>query len=156
MLTSPIQVECSAGINWNESAARVLAYGGRNGKFRRIRLGNSSLVKGPLCFPPCNRSAGWFELGVMKSIPSIGSKNCEQELAVAMPSKQPLIAIAKRSPIFEVRQLKCGLGWYVRILWPYGQEQYVNGFTSADAARSWIDRKSVGWLQSRAAALRVI
>lgn len=92
----------------------------------------------------------------MKSIPSIGSKNCEQELAVAMPSKQPLIAIAKRSPIFEVRQLKCALRWYVRVLWSYGQEQYVNGFTSADEAQSWIDGELAGWLQSRAAALRVI
>jgi hypothetical protein len=76
-----------------------------------------------------------------------------------MPRKLSLIANlteAKRSPIFEVRQLKCELGWYVRVLWPYGQEQHVNGFTSAGEAQSWIDRKSAGWLQSRAAALRVV
>ena len=96
---------------------------------------------------------------VIELIHQTGSKNREQELAVAMPNKQLLIANlteGKRSPIFEVRQLKCGSGWYVRILWPYGQEQHVSGFTSADAARCWIDRKSVGWLQSRAAALRVV
>jgi hypothetical protein len=76
-----------------------------------------------------------------------------------MPNKQRLIASlteAKRSPIFEVRQLKCGSGWHVRVLWPYGQEQHVSGFTSADEAQSWVDRKSVRWLQSRAAALRVV
>ena len=76
-----------------------------------------------------------------------------------MSTKQRLIANlteAKRSPIFEVRQLKCGSGWFVRVLWPYGQEQHVSGFTSADEAQSWIDKKSVGWLQNRAAALRVV
>ena len=44
----------------------------------------------------------------------------------------------------------------MRVLWPYGQEQHVSGFTSADEAQSWIDKKSVGWLQNRAAALRVV
>jgi hypothetical protein len=75
-----------------------------------------------------------------------------------MPNKQRLTNLteAERSPTFEVRQLKSGSGWYVRILWPYGQEQQVSGFTSAGEARSWIDRKSVGWLQSRAVALRVV
>ena len=83
--------------------------------------------------------------------PESGLKNCEQELAVAMPSKQPLIAIAKRSPIFEVRQLKCALRWTTRVLWSYGQEQYVNGFNvrSANEAQSWIDRELAGWLQKQ-------
>jgi len=74
-----------------------------------------------------------------------------------MSNKQRLIASladAKCSPTFEVRQLKFAPGWYVRVLWRYGQEQHVNGFASADEAQSWVRKKSVRWLRDRADALR--
>ena len=76
-----------------------------------------------------------------------------------MSNKQRLIANlaeAKRSPTFEVRQLKSAPGWYVRVLWQYGQEQHISGFARADEAQNWIDKKSVGWLRNRAAALRIV
>jgi hypothetical protein len=82
-----------------------------------------------------------------------------KEHVVAMPNKQRLIVNlteAKHSPIFEVCQRKSVRGWYVRVLWHYGQEHYVGGFASADEAQSWIDKKSIRWLQNRAAALRVV
>jgi hypothetical protein len=81
------------------------------------------------------------------------------EQTVAMSNKQRLIANlaeAKRSPTFEVRQLKSAPGWYVRVLWQYGQEQHISCFACADEAQSWIDKKSVGWLRNRAAALRIL
>ena len=81
------------------------------------------------------------------------------EQAVAMPNNQRLIGNlteAKRSPTFEVRQLESARGWYVRVLWHYGQEHHVGGFASADEAQSWIDKKSIRWLENRAAALHVV
>ena len=50
------------------------------------------------------------------------------EQAAAMPNNQCLIGNlteAKRSPTFEVRQLESARGWYVRVLWHYGQEHHV-------------------------------
>jgi hypothetical protein len=64
------------------------------------------------------------------------------------------VAESGRGPIFEVHQLKFAPGWYVRVLWRYGQEQHVGGFASADEAQSWVHKKSDGWLQNRTAALR--
>ena len=81
-----------------------------------------------------------------------------EEQAAAMSNKQRLtasLAEGRRPPTFEVRQLKFAPGWYVRVLWQYGQEQHVSGFASADEAHSWIQKKSEGWLRNRAAALRV-
>jgi hypothetical protein len=63
--------------------------------------------------------------------------------------------IPDRAPTFEVRQLKSTPRWYVRVVWPYGQEQHVAGFASADDAKTWIAGKSEGWLRSRSAALRL-
>ena len=80
-----------------------------------------------------------------------------KEQAAAMPNKQRLIASlaeGRRPPTFEVRQLKFAPGWYVRILWQYGQEQHVSGFASAHEAQSWVHKKSEGWLRNRTAALR--
>ena len=50
-----------------------------------------------------------------------------------MPNNQRLIGNltkAKRSPTFEARQLESARGWYVRVLWHYGQEhhEYVGPF----------------------------
>jgi hypothetical protein len=59
-----------------------------------------------------------------------------------------------RAPTFEVHQLKSTPRWYVKIVWPYGQEQHVTGFVSADDAKIWISRKSEGWLRNRNAALQ--
>ena len=75
-----------------------------------------------------------------------------------MSNKQRLIASlaeAKCLPTFEVCQLKSAPGWYVRVLWRFGQEQHVSGFASADQAHSWIRKKSEEWLRNRSAALRV-
>jgi hypothetical protein len=47
-----------------------------------------------------------------------------------------------------------GPGWYVRVLWQYGQEQHVSGFASADEAQNWVHKKSEGWLRNRTAAFR--
>jgi hypothetical protein len=80
-----------------------------------------------------------------------------EEQAAAMSNKQRLIGSlgeGRRAPTFEVRQLKFAPGWYVRVLWQYGQEQHVSGFASADEAQSWVHRKSEGWLRNRTAALR--
>ena len=80
-----------------------------------------------------------------------------EEQAAAMSNKQRLIASlaeGRRAPTFEVRQLKFAPGWYVRVLWQYGQEQHVSGFASADEAQSWVHKKSEGWLRNRTAALR--
>ena len=80
-----------------------------------------------------------------------------QEQAATMSNKQRLIASlaeGRRPPTFEVRQLKFAPGWYVGVLWQYGQEQHVSGFASADEAQSWVHKKSEGWLQNRTAALR--
>jgi len=80
-----------------------------------------------------------------------------EEQAAAMSNKQRLMASlaeGRRAPTFEVRQLKFAPGWYVRVLWQYGQEQHVSGFASADEAQSWVHRKSEGWLRNRTAALR--
>ncbi len=77
--------------------------------------------------------------------------------ASAISNKRRLIASVaegRRAPTFEVRQLKFAPGWYVRVLWQYGQEQHVSGFASADEAQSWIHKKSEGWLRNRTAALR--
>ena len=60
----------------------------------------------------------------------------------------------KRPPTFEVRQLASAPSWYVRVLWPYGQVEYVSAFRSADEAQRWISTKSEAWLRNRAAALR--
>jgi hypothetical protein len=76
-----------------------------------------------------------------------------------MSNKQRLtasLAEAKCPPTFEVHQLKSAPGWYVRVLWQYGQEQHVSGFASADEAQNWIHKKSEGWLRNRTAALRVV
>ena len=59
-----------------------------------------------------------------------------------------------RLPTFEVHQLRSASRWYVRVLWQYGQEQHIAGFVSADAAQSWIIKKSQRWLQNRTAALQ--
>lgn len=59
-------------------------------------------------------------------------------------------------PTFEARQLKSSSRWYVRVLWPYGQEQHVSGFISAGEAESWISKTSEVWLRNRTAALRGI
>ncbi len=80
-----------------------------------------------------------------------------EEQGAATSNKQRLIASlaeGKRAPTFEVGQLKFAPGWYVRVLWEYGQEQHVRGFASADDARSWVQKKSEGWLRNRTAALR--
>ena len=80
-----------------------------------------------------------------------------EEQAAAMSNKQRLIASlaeGRRPPTFEVRQLKFAPGWYVRVLWHYGQEQHVSGFASADEAQSWVHKKSEGWLRNRTATLR--
>ena len=80
-----------------------------------------------------------------------------EEQAAAMSNKQRLIASlaeGRRAPTFEVCQLKFAPGWYVRVLWQYGQEQHVSGFASADEAQSWVHKKSEGWLRNRTAALR--
>ena len=80
-----------------------------------------------------------------------------EEQAAAMSNKQRLIgslAEGRRAPTFEVRQLKFAPGWYVRVLWQYGQEQHVSGFASADEAQSWVHKKSEGWLRNRTAAWR--
>ncbi len=80
-----------------------------------------------------------------------------EEQAAAMSNKQRLtasLAEGRRPPTFEVRQLKFAPGWYVRVLWQYGQEQHVSGFASADEAQSWVHKKSEGWLRNRTAALR--
>src|SRR5580658_4052618 len=61
-------------------------------------------------------------------------------LAAAMSNKQrPISGLAegRRLPTFEVRQLNFARGWYVRVLWRYGQEQHVSGFASAGEAQSW-------------------
>jgi hypothetical protein len=74
-----------------------------------------------------------------------------------MSNKQRLIASLaadKCPPTFAVRQLKSAPGWYVRVLWQYGEEQHVRGFASADEAQSWINKKSERWLRNRTAALR--
>src|SRR5208282_3556684 len=71
----------------------------------------------------------------------------------AMSNKQRRIASlaeGRRPPTFAVRQLKFAPGWYVRVLWQYGQEQHVSGFASADEAQSWVHKKSEGWLRNRA------
>ena len=60
----------------------------------------------------------------------------------------------KHAPTFEVRQMKSAPRWYVRVLWDYGEELHVSGFTSADEARRWIHNTSEGWLRNRSAALR--
>ena len=133
MLTSPIQVECSAGnqLERKRSESLGLRWSEQKVSSPRIRLGNSSLVKGLLCFPPCNRSAGWFELGGDE----INSINWLKELRAGTGGRNaqqtaPDCHSQAIFRIFEVRQLKCALRWYVRVLWSYGQEQYVNGFTS--------------------------
>jgi hypothetical protein len=85
------------------------------------------------------------------------SQKMREEQAAAMSNKQRLIASlaeGRRAPTFEVRQLKFAPGWYVRVLWQYGQEQHVSGFASADEAQSWVQKKSEGWLRNRTAALR--
>ncbi len=42
----------------------------------------------------------------------------------------------KLDPVFEVRPMKSGPGWYVRVSWRYGQVEHVCGFASGqDAAK---------------------
>jgi hypothetical protein len=71
----------SLGLRWSE----------RKVSSPRIRLGNSSLVKGLLCFPPCNRSAGWFELGgdEIDSINWLNSRNWRSQCPANSPDCQP-------------------------------------------------------------------
>ena len=69
-------------------------------------------------------------------------------------ARMPTLNEIECLPTFEVRQLKSAAGWYVRVLWRYGQVEHVSGFASADDAESWIHKKSEAWLQNRAAALR--
>ena len=64
-----------------------------------------------------------------------------------------MIAV-RAGPTFEVCPLKSGPGWYVRVLWHYGQEQHIGRFVSIDDAQSWITENAEGWLRNRTAALR--
>jgi hypothetical protein len=75
---------------------------------------------------------------------------------MAQYSHHPDERTTGRPPTFEARQLKSSSRWYVRVLWPYGQEQHVSGFISASEAETWISKTSEGWLRNRTAALRGI
>jgi hypothetical protein len=55
-------------------------------------------------------------------------------------------------PVFEVRTLKSASGWYVRVLWRYGQVEHISGFASPKEAQKWIEEKSQTWLRDRKAA----
>jgi hypothetical protein len=56
MLYLPIQAECSVGVNWNESAARVLAQRGQNGRHSFPRkLGSGT--QWPRWFPQSSAGA---------------------------------------------------------------------------------------------------
>ena len=69
-------------------------------------------------------------------------------------SREQCVIAVRAGPTFEVCPLKSGSGWYVRVLWQYGQEQHVGRFVSMDEAKSWITENAEGWLRNRTAALR--
>jgi hypothetical protein len=58
----------------------------------------------------------------------------------------------KPDPVFEARRLKSAPGWYVRVLWRYGQAEHVSGFASEQDAARWIEQKSEAWLRGRKGA----
>jgi len=58
----------------------------------------------------------------------------------------------KPDPVLEARPLKSARGWYVRVLWRYGQVEHVSGFASVQDAEKWIEGKSEGWLRGRKCA----
>jgi hypothetical protein len=73
--------------------------------------------------------------------------------AIPMSREQCVIAV-RADPTFEACPLKSSSGWYVKVLWHYGQEQHVGRFVSIDDAQSWITENAEGWLRNRTAALR--
>jgi hypothetical protein len=78
----------------------------------------------------------------------------KQAAAISREQRTRAATQGARPPTFEVRQVKTTARWYVRVLWRFGQEQYISGFASADDAESWIRRKSEDWLRIRTTALR--
>lgn len=52
--------------------------------------------------------------------------------------------------VFDPVPMKVGPEWYVRAVYPSGQEEHITGFASETAAKSWIasDGAKV-WLRTR-------
>jgi hypothetical protein len=53
--------------------------------------------------------------------------------------------MAKAIPFFDAQPLKAEPGGYVRVSWPTGQTEQINGFFSEADANKWIDEKSEAW-----------
>jgi hypothetical protein len=49
-------------------------------------------------------------------------------------------------PTLEPRPLKFFSEWYVRVVWPDGQKQRVDGFENEAHARGWIASESAEWI----------
>ena len=48
---------------------------------------------------------------------------------------------------FDARQIKTGLGWYVRVTLPNEETPHLGGFESAAHANEWIETESAAWLK---------
>jgi len=51
----------------------------------------------------------------------------------------------KHRPTFEIGQSKDG-GYLVLVTWPDGPEQQLDGFSSVEAARAWIEDDGPSWI----------
>jgi len=58
----------------------------------------------------------------------------------------------KPDPIFDARRLNTAPGWFVRVMWRYGQREHVSGFASEHDAQKWIEQKSEAQLRGRKGA----
>jgi hypothetical protein len=57
------------------------------------------------------------------------------------------MGISKPKTKFAPVQLKAGLGWYVRITLPHGEEIHIDEFKTEAEAALWIADKSAAWLK---------
>ncbi len=53
----------------------------------------------------------------------------------------------KPKTLFEPVEMKSGVGWFVRVTPPRGNQLQLGGFKREEEAREWIARKSAAWLK---------
>jgi hypothetical protein len=49
---------------------------------------------------------------------------------------------------FEPVKLQAVPNWYVRVAFANGEQTYLNGFETEFAAREWIERDAISWLNA--------
>lgn len=56
--------------------------------------------------------------------------------------------MTEAKPTMEPRQLSFFSEWCVVVVWPDGQKQRIEGFTTEVHARRWIENESAAWIAS--------